>query len=83
MHYRPRGHRARQCRDGGIRSCPCCFHSRAYGSSFLVAEFSKGGKCRFVKILTNKVKILLDSRELLSGLVDVSVDPGSESGKLG
>ena len=38
--------------------------------------------CGFTKILTNKVEILLDTRKLLAGLVDIPVDPGSESGKL-
>ena len=39
--------------------------------------------CGFTEILTNKVKIPLDTREFLAGLVDVSVDPGGKSGKLG
>ena len=37
----------------------------------------------FTKMLTSKVKILLDTRELLASFVGVSVDPGGESGKLG
>jgi hypothetical protein len=39
--------------------------------------------CGFIKTPTNKVKILFNTGEFLSGLVDVSVDPGGESGKLG
>ena len=82
-HFHLHGHRARQYRDGGTRSCPCCFHGQACWSSFLVAEFNEGMMRGFTKILTNKVKIRLDTREFLAGLVDVSVDPGGESGKLG
>ena len=37
----------------------------------------------FTKMLTSKVKILLDTRELLASFVGVSVDPSRESGKLG
>ena len=43
---------------------------------------SVGEMYRFIKTLTNKVKVLLDTREFLSGLIDISVDPGGQSGKL-
>ena len=37
----------------------------------------------FIKVPTNQVKILLDTGKFLTSLVDVSVDPGGEGGKLG
>ena len=39
--------------------------------------------CTFLEILTDKVKILLDTREFFSSFVDVPVDPGRKSGKFG